>query len=58
MFRNPELLRKRIEAKEEEKEQKWVVALSGNEEKVLEQGLEGYSEYKERVRYKMIPFVW
>ena len=29
MFRNPELLRKRLEAKEEEKEQKWVVALSG-----------------------------
>lgn len=29
MFRNPELLCKRLEAKEEEKEQKWVVALSG-----------------------------
>ena len=169
MFRNPELLRKRIEAKEEEKEQKWVVALSGglfvamfvvaglnrrymwcmlpdwavyvatglfvvgyllyaevlrenvwlsrtievqehqkvvdtglygivrhpmyaatlllfltmplvlaspwsfaimllyipviskrirNEEKVLEQGLDGYKEYKERVRYKVIPLVW
>ena len=29
MFRQPELLRKRLEAKEEEKEQKWVVALSG-----------------------------
>jgi len=169
MFRNPELLRKRLEAKEEEKEQKWVVALSGglfvamfvvaglnrrymwcmlpdwavyvatglfvvgyllyaevlrenvwlsrtievqehqkvvdtglygivrhpmyaatlllfltmplvlaspwsfaimllyipviskrirNEEKVLEQGLDGYKEYKERVRYKVIPLVW
>ena len=29
-----------------------------NEEKVLEIGLEGYAEYKERVRYKVIPFVW
>lgn len=169
MFRNPELLRKRLEAKEEQAEQKWVVALSGllfiamfvvaglnrrymwcmlpdwvvyvaaglflagyllyaevlrenvwlsrtievqeqqkvvdtglygivrhpmyaatlllflamplvlaspmsfiimllyipviskrirNEEKVLEQGLDGYKEYKERVRYKVIPFVW
>lgn len=29
-----------------------------NEEKVLEQGLEGYSDYKKRVRYRMIPFIW
>ena len=169
MFRNPELLRKRLEAKEEETEQKWVVALSGllfiamfvvaglnrrylwwmlpdwavysaavlflvgyllyaevlrenvwlsrtievqehqkvvdtglygivrhpmyaatlilfltmplvlaspwafvimlfyipvidkrirNEEMVLEEGLEGYKEYKKRVRYKVVPFVW
>ena len=29
-----------------------------NEEAVLEQGLEGYSEYKRRVRYKVLPFVW
>lgn len=169
MFRQPELLRKRLEAKEEENEQKWVVALSGmlfmamfvvaglnrrymwwmlpnwavfaaaglflvgyllyaevlrenvwlsrtievqehqkvvdtglygivrhpmyaatlllflsmplvleslwsfaimlfyipiiskrirNEEKVLEEGLEGYREYKQRVRYKVIPYVW
>ena len=169
MFRKPELLRKRLEAKEEEQEQKWVVALSGvlfiamfvvaglnrrymwwmlsdwavyaatglflvgyllyaevlrenvwlsrtievqehqkvvdtglygivrhpmyaatlllflsmplvlgslwsfaimlfyipiiskrirNEEKVLEEGLEGYREYKQRVRYKVILFVW
>ena len=29
-----------------------------NEEQVLEDGLEGYKEYKERVRYKVIPFVW
>lgn len=169
MFRNPELLRKRLDAKEEQNEQKWVVALSGvlflamfvvaglncrflwwmlpnwvvyvaaglfllgyvlyaevlrenvwlsrtievqehqqvvdtelygivrhpmyaatlvlflamplvlaspwsflvmlfyipmiakrirNEEVVLEQGLDGYKEYKQRVKYKVIPFIW
>lgn len=30
----------------------------GNEEKVLEEGLSGYREYKNRVRYRVIPFVW
>ena len=29
-----------------------------NEEKVLEEGLEGYSEYKKKVKYRLIPFVW
>jgi len=29
-----------------------------NEEKVLEEGLDGYIEYKEKVRYRLIPFVW
>lgn len=29
-----------------------------NEEKVLEEGLEGYREYKEKVKYRMIPFIW
>ena len=29
-----------------------------NEEKVLEQGLEGYSEYKQKVKYRLIPFIW
>ncbi len=29
-----------------------------NEEKVLENGLEGYKEYKEKVKYKVIPFIW
>ena len=29
-----------------------------NEEKVLEDGLEGYAEYKQRIRYKVIPFMW
>lgn len=29
-----------------------------NEEKVLEEGLKGYAEYKKRVRYKVIPFIW
>jgi len=29
-----------------------------NEEKVLTEGLEGYAEYKKKVRYRLIPFVW
>ena len=29
-----------------------------NEEQVLEEGLEGYKEYKQRVRYKVIPLIW
>ena len=29
-----------------------------NEEKVLEAGLEGYTEYKKRVKYRLLPFVW
>ena len=29
-----------------------------NEEQVLERELKGYSEYKQRVRYKVIPFIW
>ena len=29
-----------------------------NEEAVLEAGLPGYREYKEKVRYRMIPFIW
>lgn len=29
-----------------------------NEEEVLEKELKGYKEYKKKVKYKMIPFVW
>ncbi|MBO5693438.1 MAG: isoprenylcysteine carboxylmethyltransferase family protein [Tidjanibacter sp.] len=29
-----------------------------NEEEVLTQGLEGYKEYTERVRYRLLPFIW
>lgn len=29
-----------------------------NEEKVLENELEGYKTYKEKVKYKIIPFIW
>ena len=83
MGRNPDLLRKRLDAKEKESEQKTVVALSGllfiaspisffimlgylpviakrirNEEKVLEEGLEGYSEYKKKVKYRILPLIW
>ena len=29
-----------------------------NEEAVLEEGLEGYKEYKSKVKYKVIPYIW
>ena len=29
-----------------------------NEEKVLEAGLEGYSEYKKKVKYRILPYIW
>ncbi|WP_074836048.1 methyltransferase family protein [Ruminococcus albus] len=35
-----------------------IVTRIGNEEKVLEQGLKGYTDYKKKVRYRLLPFVW
>lgn len=35
-----------------------IVIRIKNEEKVLEAGLDGYTEYKKRVKYRLIPFVW
>lgn len=29
-----------------------------NEEKVLERGLAGYRDYKSRVRYRLLPYIW
>lgn len=29
-----------------------------NEERVLEKDLKGYTEYKKKVKYKVIPFIW
>ena len=29
-----------------------------NEEKVLEEGLEGYAGYKKKVKYRVLPFLW
>lgn len=29
-----------------------------NEEEILEKGLDGYIRYKEKVKYRIIPFVW
>ena len=28
------------------------------EEELLEQELEGYAAYREKVRYRMIPYIW
>jgi len=35
-----------------------IVMRIGNEETVLEEGLQGYTEYKKKVKYRLIPFVW
>ena len=36
-----------------------VIALRiRNEEQVLERELNGYAEYKQRVKYKLIPYIW
>lgn len=35
-----------------------IVLRIKNEEKVLEEGLEGYTEYKKKVRFRLIPFIW
>ncbi len=35
-----------------------IVVRIYNEENVLEAGLECYGEYKKRVRYRILPFVW
>ena len=35
-----------------------IVKRIRNEEVVLKQGLAGYSDYMQRVRYRLIPFVW
>ena len=29
-----------------------------NEEKILSEGLVGYKEYKKKVKYRLIPFIW
>lgn len=35
-----------------------IVKRIKNEEEVMERNLKGYKEYKEKVKYKMIPFIW
>ncbi len=35
-----------------------IAARIKDEEKLLEEELEGYREYKEKVKYRLIPFVW
>ena len=35
-----------------------VVKRIRNEETVLEQELPGYMDYKQRVRYRLIPYIW
>ena len=35
-----------------------IVKRIQNEEEVLAEGLAGYAEYKDKVKYRMIPFIW
>ena len=35
-----------------------IVKRIRNEEKVLEQGLPGYPAYEQKVKYRLIPFIW
>lgn len=35
-----------------------IIKRLNNEEKVLEKDLKGYKEYKKKVKYKLIPFIW
>ena len=35
-----------------------IVIRIKNEEKVLEKDLKGYKEYKKKVKYKLIPYIW
>ena len=35
-----------------------IAARIKNEEKVLTEGLDGYAEYKNKVKYRLIPFIW
>ncbi|WP_086347997.1 methyltransferase family protein [Candidatus Enterococcus clewellii] len=35
-----------------------VVKRIRNEEQVLEQDLPGYAQYKQKVRYRLLPFIW
>ena len=88
MAKSPELLRKRLNVKEQEAEQKTVMATTvlflamplvlaspisffimlgyipviakriKNEEKVLEEGLDGYVDYEKKVKYRILPYIW
>ena len=35
-----------------------IVKRIKNEERVLEEGLPGYKDYKKKVKYRLIPFIW
>ena len=35
-----------------------IAARIRNEEQVLERGLKGYAEYRQSVRWKVIPYLW
>ena len=73
MIRNPGLLKSRLNAKESQREQSLVVKLSGliflaypliiaarikHEEAFLCRELSGYKAYCQKVKYRLIPWIW
>ena len=48
----PKVLYRSIDFETLKKDMKYI------KEKVLKEGLEGYKEYTEKVRWRLIPFVW
>jgi protein-S-isoprenylcysteine O-methyltransferase Ste14 len=35
-----------------------IILRIDNEEKVLENGLAGYADYKKKVKHRQLPFIW
>ena len=35
-----------------------IVKRIRNEEEVLEKELEGYAQYRRKIRYRLVPFIW
>ena len=51
-------IREELFAKIHEYQNQYKSDTLSDEEKLLEQELDGYKEYKQKVKYRLIPFVW
>ena len=66
LVKSPDFLRKRLDAKEKQAAQKGVLAFYPAiiivrlkaEEALLTKELPGYEAYKQKVKYRLIPYVW